>query len=102
MTNLTDTDETQGGVPTTQTTHMLREVMDRLIDRVTDLEDAVDNAHQAHRSLRYRVNVSTSVKGVKTWDVTCDGDEYTMEEILERSDAIVAELDKRYPPPDPQ
>ena len=54
------------------------------------------------RSLRYRVNVSTSVKGVKTWDVTCDGQGYTMEEILDRSDAIVAELDRRYPPPDTQ
>ena len=54
------------------------------------------------RSLRYRVNVSTSVKGIKTWDVTCDGQGYTMEEILDRSDAIVAELDRRYPPPDTQ
>ena len=54
------------------------------------------------RSLRYRVNVSTSVKGVKTWDVTCDGQGYTMEEILDRSDAIVTELDQRYPPPDTQ
>tara|TARA_Y100000310_G_scaffold333146_1_gene410082 strand:- start:2182 stop:2397 length:216 start_codon:yes stop_codon:yes gene_type:complete len=54
------------------------------------------------RSLRYRVNVSTSVKGIKTWDVTCDGQGYTMEEILDRSDAIVTELDRRYPPPDTQ
>lgn len=48
------------------------------------------------KSLRYRVNVSISVKGVKTWDCTVDGTEYTMEEVLERSDALVKELEKRY------
>ncbi|MFA5037764.1 MAG: hypothetical protein WC479_11390 [Candidatus Izemoplasmatales bacterium] len=50
------------------------------------------------KSLRYRVNVSTTVKGVKTWDCTVDGEGYTQEEILSKSDAMVAELDKRYPP----
>lgn len=51
------------------------------------------------KSLRYRVNVSTSVKGIKTWEVTVDGTEYTKEEILKESDALVAELEKRYPAP---
>jgi hypothetical protein len=50
------------------------------------------------KSLRYRINVSTSVKGVKTWDCTVDGENYTQEEILEKSDSIVKELEKRYPP----
>ena len=50
------------------------------------------------RSLRFRVNVSTSVKGVKTWDATVDGDNYTMEEVLAESDKLVLELGKRYPP----
>ncbi|KKM44170.1 hypothetical protein LCGC14_1561880, partial [marine sediment metagenome] len=27
---------------------------------------------EEERSLRYRVNVSTSVKGIKTWDCTVD------------------------------
>ena len=48
-------------------------------------------------SVRYRVNVSTSVKGVKTWDCTVDGDNMEMEEVLKRSDELVAELEKRYP-----
>ncbi len=49
------------------------------------------------KSLRCRVNVSTSVKGIHTWDCTIDGTEYSMEEVLEKSDALVAELEKRYP-----
>ena len=50
------------------------------------------------KSIRYRVNVSTSVKGIKTWDATVDGDNYTMEEVLAESDTFVAELTRRYPP----
>ncbi len=50
-------------------------------------------------SKRYRVNVSTSVKGVKTYDCTCDMTGVDMAEVLEASDALVAEMDKRYPPP---
>jgi hypothetical protein len=49
------------------------------------------------RSLRYRVNISTSVKGVKTWDCTVDGEGFSMTEILLESDALVAELEERYP-----
>ena len=51
------------------------------------------------KSLRYRVNVSTSVKGVKTFECTVDGEGFTMDEILAESDKLVAELTKRYPPP---
>ena len=49
------------------------------------------------KSLRYRVNVSISVKGQKTWDCTCDGENLSMEEILAESDKLVAELERRYP-----
>ena len=49
------------------------------------------------KSLRYRVNVSTSVKGVKTWDCTVDGEGFTQPEILSLSDSFVAELERRYP-----
>jgi len=49
------------------------------------------------QSLRYRVNVSTSVKGVKTWDCTVDGEGYEMDEILDRSDELVGKLEQRYP-----
>ena len=51
------------------------------------------------KSLRHRVNVSISTKGQKTWDCTCDGVGYTKEEILAESDALVKELDARYPAP---
>uniref|UniRef100_A0A6M3J8U6 Uncharacterized protein n=1 Tax=viral metagenome TaxID=1070528 RepID=A0A6M3J8U6_9ZZZZ len=47
---------------------------------------------------RYRVNVGTSVKGVKTYDCTVDLEGVEMAEVLKASDALVAELDKRYPP----
>uniref|UniRef100_A0A6M3JHZ0 Uncharacterized protein n=1 Tax=viral metagenome TaxID=1070528 RepID=A0A6M3JHZ0_9ZZZZ len=52
---------------------------------------------------RTRVNVSTSVKGIKTWDCTVeevsDNIPSTQREIvLAASDALAAELDKRYPP----
>lgn len=49
------------------------------------------------KSLRYRVNVSISVKGQKTWDCTVDGEGFTMEEVLERSEALVGALEQKYP-----
>lgn len=51
------------------------------------------------RSIRYRVNVSTSVKGVKTWECTVDAEGLTMEETLAESDKLVAALDSKYPAP---
>ncbi len=53
---------------------------------------------EVEKGLRYRVNVSTSVKGIKTWDCTVEGENYSMMEILEKSDALVGMLEKRYPP----
>jgi hypothetical protein len=50
---------------------------------------------------RYRINVSTSVKGVKTYDCTVDSEAVgvlSLEEALIESDKLVAELDRRYPP----
>ena len=48
------------------------------------------------RKIRYRIAISTSVRGIKTFDCTVDG-EFEMAEILKRSDALVKELDARYP-----
>ena len=53
--------------------------------------------NEVTQSLRYRINVSTSVKGVKTWDCTVDGTGYTQEQVLEASDRLVAQLEQRYP-----
>jgi hypothetical protein len=52
---------------------------------------------EVQTSLRYRVNVSTSVKGIKTFDCTVEGDGYEMSTVLELSDLLVKELEKRYP-----
>ena len=57
---------------------------------------------------RVRINVSTSVKGVKTWDATVelvdDANIYVDNDlparVLAESDWLVAELDKRYPAPE--
>ena len=48
---------------------------------------------------RTRVEVSTSVKGVKTYSCTIELLDSTNEEVLAESDALVAALDKRYPAP---
>ena len=51
---------------------------------------------------RIRVNVSTSVKGVKTWDATVEVTGETTDEIISHvlleSDALTRALDARYPP----
>jgi len=52
---------------------------------------------QMERIVRYRVNVSTTVKGVKTFDCTVDMQGFTMDEVLAESDKLVAELERRYP-----
>lgn len=49
------------------------------------------------KSLRFRVNVSTSVKGIKTWECTVDGTGYEMDELLAKSDELAAKLESRYP-----
>ncbi len=48
-------------------------------------------------SIRYRVNVSQTSTGKKSWDCTVDAEGCPMSLALEDSDALVAELEKRYP-----
>ena len=45
---------------------------------------------------RIRINVSTSVKGIKTYDCTVETYE-GMAVALRMSDTLIKELDKRYP-----
>ena len=52
---------------------------------------------ELEKSKRYRVNVSTSVKGIKTFDCTVDMLNAPMKEVLTESDKLVEELTKRYP-----
>ena len=51
---------------------------------------------------RYRINISTTSKGVKSFDCTVEiyGDEVTIEEALSESDRLVTELDRKYPAPE--
>jgi hypothetical protein len=49
------------------------------------------------KSLRRRVNVSISTRGIRTWDTTVDGVGYSREEILAESDALVRAMEARYP-----
>uniref|UniRef100_A0A6M3LD17 Uncharacterized protein n=2 Tax=viral metagenome TaxID=1070528 RepID=A0A6M3LD17_9ZZZZ len=64
-----------------------------------DAKDRRGIVTMEEKSLRYRVNVSTSVKGIKTWDCTVDGQGFTKEEILAESDKLVEALVTRYPAP---
>ena len=60
--------------------------------------EKTNKEEQMEVSKRYRVNVSTSVKGVKTYDCTVDFTGEDMDLVLTESDKLVAALDKRYPP----
>ena len=48
---------------------------------------------------RIRVNIATSVKGVKTFDATVELIDQPIDVVLALSDRLVQELDTRYPAP---
>ena len=52
---------------------------------------------EVEKSFRYRVNVSISTKGQKTWDCTVDAVGFSMDEVLLTSDELVRRLTDRYP-----
>ena len=54
---------------------------------------------EIEKEKRYRVNISISTKGQKTYDCTVDMKGYEMNEVLLESDKLVDALDKRYPAP---
>lgn len=63
-------------------------------------------AEQTSPQRRVRIEVSTSVKGIKTYsctvELTADAKNPDLiEVILAESDFLVAELDRRYPAPAP-
>ena len=63
-------------------------------------------AEQTSPQRRVRIEVSTSVKGVKTYSCTVElihdsRDLKLAEAVLAESDYLVAELDRRYPAPEP-
>ena len=50
-------------------------------------------------SKRHRLNVSTTSKGVKSYDCTVEIVNGSRHEVQEEMDAWTAELDLKYPPP---
>ena len=46
--------------------------------------------------VRYRVNVSTTAKGVKSYDCTVDSDNLDQDDVILASDRLVAKLEERY------
>ena len=48
-------------------------------------------------SVRYRVTVSRGMRGAVSFEATTDITGMSMDEVLARSDALVAELSDRYP-----
>tara|TARA_R110002110_G_scaffold17639_10_gene75082 strand:- start:2519 stop:2773 length:255 start_codon:yes stop_codon:yes gene_type:complete len=48
--------------------------------------------------MRYRINTSTSVKGIITFDCTVEGTGADMADVLRQHDVLMAELYMRYPP----
>ncbi len=54
---------------------------------------------EVQKSKRYRVNVTSTTKGQKTWDCTVEIENGTMSETLIESDKLVGALEARYPAP---
>ena len=52
---------------------------------------------EIEKTVRRRVNVSQTVKGIKTWEATVEITNGTEAELLNASDDLVLELEKRYP-----
>jgi len=53
---------------------------------------------EAQYKKRIRIEVSTSVKGVKTYSCTIEMIDTEQGDVLAESDMLVTELDHRYPP----
>ena len=51
------------------------------------------------KRLRRRTNISTSVKGIKTFDVIVETEGYTEAEHLTELDSLVCQMEKRCPAP---
>ena len=52
---------------------------------------------EVKQSMRYRINISRGMKGAISFEATVDGEGWEMDDVLIHSDALVEELQKRYP-----
>ena len=48
-------------------------------------------------SIRYRINISRGMKGNVSYEATVDMEGHEMQDVLDHSDALVKELEIRYP-----
>ena len=68
--------------------------------RKKNMVNELTNGNQApeiKQPLRIRINTSTSVKGIITFDCTVEGIGWTQEEILTQHDMLMSQLKNRYP-----
>ena len=63
---------------------------------VSSLECSVEKEKAMEVSVRYRINVSTTSKGIKSYDCTVDAEGLSQDHALNASDVLVTELEKRY------
>ncbi len=72
-------------------------------ERRAELIKAHYEPHRPAPTVRVRINVSTSVKGVVTTDTTLEwfGDlrDYDLNEVLDQREALSTKVDAAYPPP---
>ena len=54
---------------------------------------------ELEKTIRRRMNITTSVEGVKTWDTTVDGTGYSIEELALELDSQVKMLEAMTRPP---
>ena len=52
---------------------------------------------EIQKTLRYRINVSQTSTGKKSWEATVDAEGFTQDLVLMLIDDLVAELESRYP-----
>ena len=57
------------------------------------------NKMEETKTVRYRINISRGMKGNASYEATVDMIGFEMDDVLNHSDALVAELNKRYPAP---
>jgi len=48
-------------------------------------------------NMRYRITINRGMEGAISYEATVDAENWEMEDVLFHSDALVEELEKRYP-----
>jgi len=73
-----------------------------VLNNLEMLHNLVDDAPRPEPQIRYRLNVTNSVKGVRTTDATVEyigSDRMTADEFMSIQVIFQAKVDEAYPPP---